>query len=149
LTQTPSPPDIGEITPDGTVYVGNSPTTGDAMYTTPEDVGVVDVLHAERLIKKLNATNAFGHDDWRLPDAAEKATLLSTRDRGSLSNTFNNRELLGGHRTLCNLYLSSNYLADDPHHAGHMRIEDDDGYQMLINRKSGIRFAIRPVRLVR
>jgi hypothetical protein len=73
MTQPPNQPDIGDKMPDGTVYAGTS-DTGKPMYTTPEDVGVANLLDAERLIKKLNASNAYGHKDWRLPRHARPCT---------------------------------------------------------------------------
>src|SRR5579862_2002676 len=77
-------PKIGQKMPDGTVYAGISPDTGNPMYTTPEDPSLAMTFneaadYAARL-------NAHGHRDWRLPTKAELNVL------------FNNRAAIGGFR---------------------------------------------------
>jgi len=125
---------------DRTIYAGVSPN-GKPMYTTPEDVGVVDIMLAEKYIRKLNDENAFGHNDWRLPDASEKKTLLGTKDTGALSRTFNGQNELRTQRRLSDCYLSSDVLTQE-----RVTLEREDGYRESAHKKSGIPFVIRPVR---
>lgn len=132
-------PKIGKKMLDGTVYVGGSPNAK-PMYTTPEDAGVVDIMHAEKCIRKLNDQNAYGHNDWRLPDASEKETLLRAKDTGALSRTFNGQSELG--RSLSNCYLSSEDLTQET-----VLLERaEDGFRKRVRKKSGVDFVIRPVR---
>jgi len=78
----PLPSMIGERMPDGTVFAGISPDTGEAMYTTPADAPLTYTFsqawqYASRL-------DAHGHHDWRPPRP------------GELNELFRNRAAIGG-----------------------------------------------------
>ena len=78
----PREPEPGDRMPDGTIYAGVSPATAKPMYVTPADAPLTmtfddAVSYAEKL-------DAHGHQDWRLPSAAELNVL------------FNNRAAIGG-----------------------------------------------------
>ena len=78
----PKDPEVGDRMPDGTVYAGISPDSGEPMYTTPAD--------ALRTMKWKEATDyaakldVHGHKDWRLPT------------KGELNVMFANRAAIGG-----------------------------------------------------
>jgi hypothetical protein len=72
----------GDKMPDGTTYVGISPTTHKPMYTTPNDVPT------ERFNIQPFA-EAYGHKDWREPTKEELNLVFRNHDKGQLKNTFN------------------------------------------------------------
>jgi hypothetical protein len=68
---------IGDMMADGTVYAGISPSTGDAMYSAPDDAPVTMTFNeAQQYAAKLNA---YGHGDWRVPTADELNVLFKNR----------------------------------------------------------------------
>jgi hypothetical protein len=78
---------IGEPTPDGTVYAGISPYTGNAMYTTPRDApGTYTFNEAAQYAKNLSAHD---HHDFRVPTTGELNVLFENRNKGKLRGTFN------------------------------------------------------------
>jgi hypothetical protein len=80
--QAPAP---GDKMPDGTVYAGISPDTGNAMYAMPADASVTYAFNeAQKYAQTINACKEHGHDDWRVPTKAE------------LNMLFNNRAAIGG-----------------------------------------------------
>jgi hypothetical protein len=150
-------PESGLTVRDGTVVVGQN--TSDAVFTTPEDMGLAYIFDAERIVRKLNKENAYGHNDWRLPNDDEKVTLLSLADKHGLKTTFNVFKLgnpLRGQdnnpddRSLSSCYLSSDDLtrfSKEPAPKNEaMQLETNDGAQLLANKKSRVQFFIRPVR---
>ena len=150
-------PESGLTVRDGTVMVGQN--TSDAVFTTPEDVGISDIYDAQRLLQKLNKENAHGHNDWRLPNDDEKTILLSLTDKGTLSGTFNvfklgnplrGRDNKPADRSISSCYLSSDDLTrfskePAPNNEA-IQLETNDGAQLLAHKKSGVQFFIRPVR---
>jgi hypothetical protein len=102
---------IGTKMIDGSIYAGISPDTHEALYVMTEDAGVtmtsmneqlledheindnacltMDFHRANRLAKTFNKLSAYGHDDWRLPTAAELEALQKNKDEGALKGTFN------------------------------------------------------------
>jgi hypothetical protein len=77
-----SGPTIGEVMPDGTIYAGVSPETGQAMFTTATDAPATCTFNeAQEYAAKLDA---HGHRDWRVPT------------KGELKVLFANREAIGG-----------------------------------------------------
>jgi len=76
---TDEAPLIGHQMKDGTVYAGDSPDTGKAMFVAPADA-VATIDQAEKTAK-----NGGG----RLPSPAELHVILSNSDRGALAGTFN------------------------------------------------------------
>jgi hypothetical protein len=131
---------------DGTVVVGQN--ANDTIFTTPEDAGRVDILLADKLIQKFNAENAYGHNDWRLPNDDEREVLIGLADEKALRNTFNTCHW--PNRKLSNCYLSSQDLtrfSDRPEPQNEMiLLEAKDGYREYAYKKSGVQFFIRPVR---
>jgi Protein of unknown function (DUF1566) len=84
-TPVPAAPRIDRVMPDGTVYAGISPDTGRAMYAMPADVSLTMTFNgATEYAQGLNAQEAHGHDDWRVPTKDELKVL------------FNNRAKIGG-----------------------------------------------------
>lgn len=76
---------IGERMPDGSVYAGTSPDSGEAMYATPDDAPVTGTFNdAAEYTRQLNAERFLGQDDWRVPT------------KGELEVLFNNRAAIGG-----------------------------------------------------
>src|ERR1035438_1397603 len=75
-------PKMDDKMPDGTVYVGISPDTGRAIYTTPADASLTMTFNeAKEYAAKLDA---HGHQDWRVPT------------KGELNVLFQNRAAIGG-----------------------------------------------------
>jgi hypothetical protein len=80
-------PTIGEVMPDGTVYAGVSPETGQAMFTPAADAPATCTFNeAQDYAAKLDAN---GHLDWRVP----------TRDE--LNVLYQNRAAIGGFDESC------------------------------------------------
>jgi hypothetical protein len=95
----------GERMPDGTVYAGVSPDTGEAMYTTPEDAPLRMTWEAAMdYAAKLEAHGR--HIGWRIPTKQEIDEFFKngTDERGrwrvptkgELNVLFNNRAAIGG-----------------------------------------------------
>lgn len=147
-------PESGLKVLDGTVVVGQD--TSDTVFTTPEDVGLVDILLADEFIAKLNKKNAYGHNDWRLPNDDEKKVLLSLADKDNLNRTFNAsmgnplRSDEPTARSISSCYLSSDdltRLSKEPAPKNEaIQLETNDGARHFAHKKSGVQFFIRPVR---
>jgi hypothetical protein len=72
-----SGPAIGEVMPDGTIYAGISPESGQAMFTTAADApATFNFFEAQEYAAKLNAR---GHLDWRVPTTGELNVLYHNR----------------------------------------------------------------------
>ena len=76
---------IGATMPDGTIYAGRSPDTGQPMYTMANDavrsfLGFRKRRFALRqALAKASAMDAHGHRDWRVPTKAELNVLFQKR----------------------------------------------------------------------
>jgi hypothetical protein len=79
----------GVTMPDGTVYAGISPDSGEAMYVTPGDAPQQTTFN--QAAKYAAALDAHGHTDWRLPTKTEMQELYKNRNEGALKGTFNQR----------------------------------------------------------
>ena len=78
-------PNIGDRTPDGSIYAGISPDTGEKLFAAAADVpGVMTFVEADCFAKTLRVR---GYKDWRLPA------------KGELKLLFNNRAQIGGFKT--------------------------------------------------
>ena len=75
-------PEIGDAMPDGTIYAGLSPDTGEAMYTTPRGAG--PPLTWKKALAFAAGLDAQGHRDWRTPTSSE------------MNHLFRNRAAIGG-----------------------------------------------------
>jgi hypothetical protein len=84
----PAPaPGIGDVMPDGTIYAGLSPDTGEALYATPQDAPLR--MKWEKAVKYAADLDAYGHKDWRLPTLRELKALYDSRHKGALKGIFN------------------------------------------------------------
>ncbi len=92
--------EIGVKMEDGTIYAGISPTTGREMFVTPKDVwartppysGMARFDDLEAVTERFNSEKPRknrGHDDWRMPTAAELNVLYLNCKKGKLKKTFN------------------------------------------------------------
>jgi hypothetical protein len=63
--------------PDGTVYVGFSPDSGEPMYTTPDDEPLR--YSFKKALAHAASLSAHGHNDWRVPTRGELRILFSYR----------------------------------------------------------------------
>jgi hypothetical protein len=82
-------PKPGARMPDGTIYAGVSPETGEAMYATPADAPLTCTFNeAANYAGQLNAQRFLGHGDWRVPTIDELNVL------------YNNRAKIGGFNEL-------------------------------------------------
>jgi hypothetical protein len=93
-------PEIGDKMPDGTIYAGISPDTGEHMYTLPLSVepGTMTWDQADKYISELEA---HGHSDWRLPAIGEAHYLFINKDKGYLKNNFPDTPCPEGEKDLC------------------------------------------------
>ncbi|MCA3160526.1 MAG: DUF1566 domain-containing protein [Phenylobacterium sp.] len=78
LTETSSaklqaPLKLGEKMPDGTIYVGVSPDSGNALFAMPHDLP--NRLSWPEAQKSASEQNFGGHVDWRLPTRNEVELL--------------------------------------------------------------------------
>jgi hypothetical protein len=73
---------IGDKMPDGTIYAGISPDTGEKMYAMPEDASLMMTFNKAK--EYASGLEAHGHKDWRGPTKEELVVL------------FNNRAAVGG-----------------------------------------------------
>jgi hypothetical protein len=83
-------PKIGDVMPDGTVYAGLSPDSGESIFALASDAGrKLNFDDAVRYAQTLNEDRACGQNDWRLPTIDELGVLWRNRDKGALRDTFN------------------------------------------------------------
>ena len=85
-------PRVGEKMPDGTVYAGISPDTGQAMYTTPIDAPLTYTFN--KALKYAQKLDVHGHQDWRPPTDREQEVLF--RNRVAIGGFNVSGSLLGG-----------------------------------------------------
>ena len=80
-------PKIGDAMPDGTIYVGISPTTNKPMYAALADAPVsMDFNAAAEYAKSLEVG---AKKDFRVPSKEELNVLFENREKGALKGTFN------------------------------------------------------------
>lgn len=82
----------GAIVEDRGVYAGLAPATGVRVFTTSEDAGRMNYADARDYCGNLNA---FGHEDWRLPDRDELILLRNNQNEGALAKSFNGDRYYG------------------------------------------------------
>lgn len=75
-------PQVGDKVPDGTIYAGTSPETGEPMYAAPNDAPLT--MKWKDAMEFAAKFKGHGHDDWRVPTRSELNVL------------FNNRAAIGG-----------------------------------------------------
>lgn len=71
------PPKLGEIMPDGTVYVGVSPDTGRAIFAMPHHLP--SRMTWTEAQKAVTEQSFGGYSDWRLPTRNEMEHLFQTK----------------------------------------------------------------------
>ena len=67
----------GTRMPDGTVFAGFSPDSGEAMYTTPNDEPLRYTFREAQA--RAASLSAHGHNDWRVPTRGELRILFGYR----------------------------------------------------------------------
>ena len=77
--KTPRPEALkpGARMPDGTVFAGFSPDTGEPMYTTPNDEPLRYTFRQAQA--RAAGLDAHGHKDWRVPTRGELRILFGYR----------------------------------------------------------------------
>jgi hypothetical protein len=126
--------------PDGTVYAGISPDSGQAMYVTPADAP--RWMTFNKAAQYAAGLDAHGHKDWCLPTKAELREIYKNRNEGALKGMFNESAGSGNAHwywscTEYRVYPSIVYLVDFT--------DGDDGWHLKdINSLSS-----RPLRLER
>jgi hypothetical protein len=85
--ETSTTPAIGDQMPDGTIYAGESPDTGKAIYTTQADAPLTTKW--KQAMQYASKLDAHGHQDWRVPTKGELNVLWENRNKGALKGTFN------------------------------------------------------------
>jgi hypothetical protein len=80
--QRPTP---GTIMPDGTIYAGISPNTGQAFYAAATDEP--EVLNWNAALKRAVNKDAHGHKDWLIPTEQELGVLFNNHAAISGFNT--------------------------------------------------------------
>jgi hypothetical protein len=79
--------DIGGMMPDGTIYIGDSPTTHRPVYAAPADAPENMAFgKAEKYAKGLMVGNK---KDFHLPDKEELQLLFKYKETGALKGTLN------------------------------------------------------------
>jgi Protein of unknown function (DUF1566) len=106
--KTASAPKPGDKMPDGSVYAGVSPDSGEAMYVTPADAPLL--MTFDKAAKYAAGLDAYGHKDWRLPTEAELLEIYKNRNEGALNGTFNQRSGSG----LAHWYWSCTEVRGNP-----------------------------------
>jgi hypothetical protein len=73
--------------PDGTIYIGNSPTTHCPIYASPADAPTYMMLSkAEKYARELKVGNK---KDFHLPNKEELQVLFANKEKGALKGTLN------------------------------------------------------------
>jgi hypothetical protein len=98
---------------------------------------------AAEAVKKLNADNALGHNDWQIPVLENVHTLQKNQNEGALKGSFKTDSASGSDYS--DWYWSSTPSHDYPGCVGNVRFSD--GYEME-RYKGVLRLRCRPVRLV-
>jgi len=81
----------GDKMPDGSIYIGKSVITGDALYAMAKDAPMTCKWPVA--MKYAQTSKECGHNDWRVPTEDEMKAISKRRDRGALKGTFNDSSL--------------------------------------------------------
>jgi hypothetical protein len=143
-TTTEATLEIGQQTADG-VYAGLTVDGKQQIFAMPTDLNVTMTFSdAAQAVKKLNAENAFGHNDWQIPALDNLHVLQKNQNEGSLKGTFNtNGEWSGS--DLPYWYWSSTPNRFYPTYVAIVRFSGGDEFWVP---KYYYRLSCRPVRLV-
>ena len=133
----------GEVMKDGTVFAGLT-ADGKQIFAMPGDLDVTMTFNkAAKRVKELNAQNAYGHNDWVIPEKSTLHTVLNNKDKGALANTFKTSS--GSGSGYPDWYWSSSEDPDDRVFVYIVRSTDGDEDWDL---RANVRLSCRPVRLV-
>jgi Protein of unknown function (DUF1566) len=128
---------------DGSVYAGLT-ADGKLILAMPADLPVTLTFNdAAKAVKKLNADNALGHDDWQIPVLENLCVMQKNRDEGKLKGSFKTASSSGS--TSPDWYWSRTPGRDYPTLVDGVRFSD--GYEVWAHKDFG-RLSCRPVRLV-
>ncbi|HXN51435.1 MAG TPA: hypothetical protein VN943_05805 [Candidatus Acidoferrum sp.] len=95
---------VGTKMADGSVFAGLT-GHGAQIFAMPTNLRDVTMTFNDtaKMVAKLNASNALGHDDWEIPTLRQMEILKQSQDKGALSGTFN----MGGTGGWTDWYWSS------------------------------------------
>jgi hypothetical protein len=79
-------PYMGVLMPDGTIFVGLSPTTEQPLYAAPTDAPAR--LDFNAAAEHVGALSDGGHHDWRMPSRKELRLMQKNKDKGALKDAF-------------------------------------------------------------
>jgi hypothetical protein len=129
---------------DGSVYAGLTADGTHHIYAMPTDLDVTMTFNdaAER-VEQLNAHEALGHADWKIPDVDSLHVLHKNRNEAALKGTFKTAFSSGSDFT--DWYWSSTPYRVYPTLVDSVRFPDGKECWSL---KDNDRLSCRPVRLV-
>ncbi len=82
-------PEIGDRMQDGSVYAGLTEDGTQKIFAMPKDLGVtLTFVDAARAVKKLNADEALGHDDWQIGSLDMMRVLQKNQNTSGLKGSF-------------------------------------------------------------
>ena len=127
----------GDEMPDGTIYAGVSPDSGEAMYVTPGDAPQRMTFNDAAAYAA--SLDAHGHKDWCWPTKGELLEIYKNRNEGALKGTFNETTGSGDARW----YWSCSELRKNP--SGVYVVSLSDGAAVW-NLKDHSSLSLRPLR---
>ena len=135
---------LGQQTADG-VYAGLTADGKQQIYAMPTDLDVTMTFNdAAKAVKKLNAKNALGHNDWQIPALDNLHVLQKNQNQGSLKGTFKTASSRDG-SDCPDWYWSSTPHRDYPLLVDRVRFSDGNENW---DTKDYFRLSCRPVRLL-
>ncbi len=85
--EMPMPSEAGQRMPDGSIFMGTSPSTSKPFVAAPEDMSLT--MEWQEAVATAARASDLGHGDWRLPTVGELLVMFEHREKGALSKTFN------------------------------------------------------------
>jgi hypothetical protein len=80
---------LGQEMPDHSVFAGFTADGKQEIFAMPKDLGVTMTFNdAAEAVKKMNAENALGHNDWQIPALDNLHVLQKNQNEGTLKGTF-------------------------------------------------------------
>ncbi|MBI3440600.1 MAG: DUF1566 domain-containing protein [Proteobacteria bacterium] len=137
---------VGTKMTDGSIYAGLTPDGPDGkrrIFAMPQDLSVTMAFNeAVKAVRKLNAENALGHNDWQLPALENLWVLHKNQEEGALKGTFNKAS--PNSPSDCRDCYWSATRTDDKTEVYAVSFSEnlDDSF-----RKAGYQMSVRPVRL--
>ena len=142
-------PKLGDKTVEG-VYAGLTPDGKQQIYAMPTDIKskflkkLMTFNKAAKRVVRLNAANAFGHNDWQIGSREVMHVLQKNHNKGSLKGTFDHTNKISGF-----VYPVWYWSSTGPRHASShvVNVRFSNGNESWDNKRN-IRLSCRPVRLV-